>query len=146
MMILRLIIVGALLATIAAVCLHNTQLLPLVILGQKTISLPLWAWLLGALSLGALTNIFFTGLLQWTAYWTRRSERKAVGGGANPAWGRDRAGDEPPIGNRTSGPRPGPSAQPSAQPSAYQPPKPPKEVVDADFRVIQPPSRKLEDE
>jgi hypothetical protein len=140
MAILRLIIVGAILATIAAVCIHNTQLLSLVVLGQKTISLPLWAWLLGALGLGALTNIFFSGLLQWTAFWTRRSERQSSKfdpGTASPGWGRDvdRTVPEP-----DHGPRPG------KQSSAYQPPKPPKEVVDADFRVIQPPSRKLEED
>jgi hypothetical protein len=140
MALFRLFVWLLLLAGLSAVAVQNTALESLVILGQKTISLPLWAWLLGAMGLGAMTSIFLGGLIQWTAFWSRRHERKVMrsvapaGPDASRGWGSSNAD------------RPTATAKSGAQNSAYQPPAPPKEVVDADFRVIRPPSRNLEDE
>jgi uncharacterized integral membrane protein len=148
MALFRLVVWLLLLAGLAALAVQNTVLVSLVILGQQTISLPLWTWLVGALGLGALTNIFLSGLIHWTAFWTRRHERKVMRsvGASGPAdsrgwgssFGRNSEPTVPPT--DTAAPKPG------SQRSAYQPPAPPKEVVDADFRVIRPPSRSLEDE
>ncbi|MBE9029439.1 hypothetical protein IQ266_06635 [filamentous cyanobacterium LEGE 11480] len=147
MALLRLIVLLLLIAVFAALAVQNTVLYPLVILGQKTISLPLWSWLLGALVLGGLTSIFLSGLIQWTAFWSRRHERKvmrSVPAGAPRAkgwgFGRKSSPDQVETSPNAASPRP------AAQNAAYQPPPPPKEVVDADFRVIRPPSRSLEDE
>lgn len=152
MALIRLILLFALLGGFGAFAVQNTTLLPLVILGQRTISLPLWAWLAGALGLGVFTSIFLNGLIQWTAFWSRRHERKVMRSvpsnsrntPSNQGWGN-------PFG-RKSAPAATPSSDDVASPrpaggrSADQPPAPPKEVVDADFRVIRPPFRNLEDE
>jgi uncharacterized integral membrane protein len=147
MALFRLILWFLLLAGLAAIAVQNTTLVSLVILGQKTISLPLWSWLLGALGLGALTSIFLSGLIQWTAFWSRRQERQVMRsiGSSGPA---DSRGWSSSFGRNADTTAPNPPASPKAgsQRSAYQPPAPPKEVVDADFRVIRPPSRNLEDE
>jgi uncharacterized integral membrane protein len=143
MAIFRLILSMLILGVLAAIAVQNVELVSLVILGQKTISLPLWSWLLGALGLGAITSVFLSGLIQWTAFWSRRSERKVMRSvsstsGSTPAsgWGNGLGGNNAPA----------PAGSPKSGRSAYQPPAPPKEVVDADFRVIRPPSRNLEDE
>ncbi len=152
MALFRLILIFALLGGFTALAVQNTMLLPLVILGRSTISLPLWAWLAGALVLGGLTSVFLSGVIQWTAFWSRRYERKVIrsiptsSGAESRRWrnpfSRRSDTDAPP-----QHPHPGPTQPRSAgQHSAYQPPVPPKEVVDADFRVIRPPSRSLEDE
>jgi uncharacterized integral membrane protein len=144
MAVFRLILWLLILAGLAAIAVQNVELVSLVILGQKTISLPLWSWLLGALGLGAITSVFLSGLIQWTAFWSRRTERKVMRsvGSSGPAdsrgWGSSFGGNSPSA-------TPAPAAPKSGR-SAYQPPAPPKEVVDADFRVIRPPSRSLEDE
>ncbi len=142
MAVFRLILSMLILGGLAAIAVQNTELVSLVILGQKTISLPLWSWLLGALGLGAITSVFLSGLIQWTAFWSRRSERKVMrsvgssGPAATRGWGSSFGGNDAPAA----------PAAPKSGRSAYQPPAPPKEVVDADFRVIRPPSRNLEDE
>jgi uncharacterized integral membrane protein len=148
MALFRLILWLLLLAGLAAIAVQNTTLVSLVILGQNTISLPLWSWLLGALGLGAMTSIFLGGLIQWTAFWSRRQERQVIRsvGSSGPA---DSRGWGSRFGRNadTAAPKaPTAAPQPGSQRSAYQPPAPPKEVVDADFRVIRPPSRNLEDE
>jgi uncharacterized integral membrane protein len=146
MALFRLILWLLLLAGLAAIAVQNTTLVSLVILGQKTISLPLWSWLLGALGLGALTSIFLGGLIQWTAFWSRRQERQVIRsvGASEPT---DSRGWGSRFGRNTDTVAPqAPAPQPGSQRSAYQPPAPPKAVVDADFRVIRPPSRNLEDE
>jgi uncharacterized integral membrane protein len=145
MAVFRLILWMLILGFLAAIAVQNVELVSLVILGQKTISLPLWSWLLGALGLGAMTSVFLSGLIQWTAFWSRRTERKVMRsvGASGPAdsrgWGSSFGG------NNDAPPTPAAGAPKSGR-SAYQPPAPPKEVVDADFRVIRPPSRSLEDE
>jgi uncharacterized integral membrane protein len=144
MAVFRLILSMLILGVLAAIAVQNVELVSLVILGQKTISLPLWSWLLGALGLGALTSVFLSGLIQWTAFWSRRHERKVMrsvgssGPAATRGWGSS-------FGGNSDAPA-APAAAPKSGRSAYQPPAPPKEVVDADFRVIRPPSRNLEDE
>ncbi len=150
MALFRLILWMLILGFLAAIAVQNPNLVALTVLGQPTISLPLWSWLLSALSLGALTSIFLTGLIQWTAFWSRRHERKVMrsvgSSGSGPAdsrsWGSTFGRNPAPT------PSPTDTAMPKSgsQRSAYQPPAPPKEVVDADFRVIRPPSRNLEDE
>lgn len=146
MALFRLVLWMLILGVLAAIAVQNTNLVALTILGQKTISLPLWSWLLGALGLGAMTSIFLSGLIQWTAFWSRRHERKVMRsvGSSGPAdsrgWGSSFGRNPEPAPTDTAAPKPG------SQRSAYQPPAPPKEVVDADFRVIRPPSRSLEDE
>jgi uncharacterized integral membrane protein len=148
----RLILLVVLLGSFTALAVQNTALLPLVILGQRTISLPLWAWLAGALLLGGLTSVFLSGVIQWTAFWSRRDERKMMRTIPTSSHAPARRWRNP--WNRQSQPTPDPThthaaAQPrsaASQRSAYQPPAPPQEVVDADFRVIRPPSRSLEDE
>jgi uncharacterized integral membrane protein len=147
MALFRLILWMLILGVLAAIAVQNTNLVALTILGQKTISLPLWSWLLGALGLGAMTSIFLSGLIQWTAFWSRRHERQVMRsiGASGPAdsrgWGSSFGRNPEPT-----APNPAAAPKPGSQRSAYQPPAPPKEVVDADFRVIRPPSRNLEDE
>jgi uncharacterized integral membrane protein len=148
MALFRLVLWMLILGVLAAIAVQNTNLVALTILGQPTISLPLWSWLLGALGLGAMTSIFLSGLIQWTAFWSRRHERKVMRsvGSSGPAdsrgWGSSFGRNPEPTPNPTDTASP----KPGSQRSAYQPPAPPKEVVDADFRVIRPPSRSLEDE
>lgn len=152
MALFRLILIFVLLGGFTALAVQNTMLLPLVILGQSTISLPLWAWLAGALLLGGLTSMFLSGVIQWTAFWSRRYERKVIrsiptsSSAKSRRWrnpfSRQAHTDRPP---QPPNPESGPPRSTSPS-STYQPPMPPKEVVDADFRVIRPPSRSLEDE
>jgi hypothetical protein len=148
MLLFRLIVFLLLVGSMAAVAVQNMQLLPLVLLGQKTISLPLSAWLLIAMGIGALTSSFLTGVIEWTAFWSRRRERKSFQNSQTPVmpnrkwnpFGGSAVEEEesytPPINN----------PQPPTRDSGYRSPKPPREVVDADFRVIKPPTRNLEDE
>jgi hypothetical protein len=147
---LFLLVVGG----IAAIAVQNMGLIHLVILGQKTISLPIAFWLIGALALGGMTSIFLTGLIEWTSFWSRRQERRyyrdnapkasAQPGATKPRWNpfarsSSRQSDDDDIWDE-------PQPRPAAKESGFRPPPPPKEVVDADFRVIRPPSRNLEDE
>jgi uncharacterized integral membrane protein len=155
MALFRFLLFLLILAGLAAIAVQNLTLIHLVILGQKTISLPLSFWLLGAIALGGMTSIFLTGLIEWTSFWSRRQERRyyqdnqqrptsAKTPPTKPRWNpfaRDRRDDEADA-DVWDGPLP----RPAAQPSAFRPPNPPKEVVDADFRVIRPPSRNLDDE
>jgi hypothetical protein len=148
---LFLLVVGG----ISAIAVQNMGLIHLVILGQKTISLPISFWLIGALALGGMTSIFLTGLIEWTSFWSRRQERRyyrdtapkrtpaAPPSAAKPRWNpfaRQPSTDTDDDIWDDSQPRP------SAQPSGFRPPAPPREVVDADFRVIRPPNRNLDDE
>ena len=152
MALLRIILLFAIFGVFAALAVQNTALIPLVIVGQKTISLPLSVWLAGALVLGIFTSMFLTGITQWTAFWTRRDERKVMRSVPGNRAARSGKGWGNPFG-RKSHPEDeadydaaSPQPRPASGRSAYQPPVPPKEVVDADFRVIRPPSRNLEDE
>jgi hypothetical protein len=153
MVLFRFILLLAISGGLVAIAAQNTDLITLTVLGQKTIALPLWAWLAGAIGLGGMTSIFLTGLIEWTAFWSRRTERKSVQSAAptaakpsKPRWNpfgggsEDDAWDEAPAGQ---GPQ---AAANTGQRSGYRSPAPPKEVVDADFRVIRPPSRQLDDE
>ena len=157
MALLRFLIFGLVLGGLSAIAAQNMTLIQLVILGQNTISLPIAFWLLGAMALGGLTSLLLIGLIEWAAYWSRRQvhrsyrEATPVKSPVRPAvkpkrwnpFGRsdDRSGEDDDFAeNRVNQP------QPAAQPSAFRPPAPPKEVVDADFRVIRPPSRRLEDD
>jgi hypothetical protein len=153
MALLRFLIFGLVLGGLSAIAAQNMTLMRLVVLGQNTISLPIAFWLLGAMALGGLTSLLLAGLIEWAAFWSRRQvhrsyrEATPVRSSAKPAtppkrwnpFGRSGEDDEP-AENRVDQP------QPAARSSAFRPPAPPKEVVDADFRVIRPPSRRLEDD
>jgi hypothetical protein len=155
MALLRFLIFGLVLGGLSAVATQNMTLIRLVILGQNTLPLPIAFWLLGAMALGGMTSLLLIGLIEWAAYWSRRQvhrsyrEATPVRSAAPPTvspkrwnpFGRSTEDDDP-AENRVDQPQP----QPAARPSAFRPPAPPKEVVDADFRVIRPPSRRLEDD
>jgi uncharacterized integral membrane protein len=147
-LLLFLLIVGG----IAAIAVQNLGLIHLVVLGQKTISLPLAVWLLGAMVLGSLTSIFLTGLIEWASFWSRRQERRSYRDNPppvqkpkvrwNPFARSTEAEEDDPLDDSTWSNQP----RPSTQTNAFRPPAPPREVKDADFRVIRPPSRSLDDE
>ncbi len=167
MALFRFLLILLIFGSLAAIAVQNLTLVRLVILGQNTISLPLAVWLVGALGLGGLTSVLLTGLIEWTSFWSRRQERRYYSSAARDAAGRDGAGrdsvgraPEPPPKSRwnpfgrqapadddddAGWDRPA-QPKPATEPSGFRPPAPPKEVVDADFRVIRPPSRRLDDE
>lgn len=154
-MVLRLLFLGGLVALLVALTVQNMTPMTLVLLGAPTRSLPLSFWLLVALMLGSMTSIGLAVLLQTAGLLGRREERrssqsprprkgfpglklpkfslpKAAGrSGRGENW-EDDSWDEPEV------------DQPRPAPERSDPRR--EKVVDAEFRVITPPSRKLEDE
>lgn len=155
---------------------NSTVPMSIVFLGIRSPTMPLSLWILGAIALGVATtaaiNILF-GLARFTA---RRSERKTVRQSTKPAgvytygqqspqssrstsedaddWfseGSDDWVDEPrdkprqdfesPRQEPASGSRSG-----STYSYTYRKPATPPDVVDADYTVIKPPTRKLDED
>lgn len=174
MALLRFIFILAVAGFLVIFTLSNSTVpMAIVFLGVQSPSLPLSLWILGAIALGIATtaaiNILF-GLARFTA---RRSERKTVRQSTKPAgvytygqqspqssanddaddWfsdGGDDWTDEP----RSQPKRDFESRQEPASGSrsgstysyTYRKPATPPEVVDADYTVIKPPTRKLDED
>jgi uncharacterized integral membrane protein len=155
-MVLRLLFLGGLVALLVAVTVQNMTPITLVVLGSPARSLPLSFWLLVALVLGSMTSIGLAVLLQTAGLLGRHEERrskqppnpKGKFGFKLPKFsmpstsGRSSRSedwdDEPWDAQEVDQPRPA---------SGRQVRDPRREnVVDAEFRVITPPNRKLEDE
>ena len=142
----------------------------LVFLGIRSPLLPLPIWILGAIALGVATTLVMTALFGLARFTARRSERKTVRQAAAPNryaqtqptaktedaddWFTDDGGDwtdEPKDRPKrdfevkqepTSGTRSG-----STYSYSYREPSEPRpDIVDADYRVIRPPVRKLEED
>ena len=133
---LRLLLLALLLLPALLFLWQNlTPLVPVVFLGTPLPELPLSLWILGAFGLGIGISVG-VGLL---LHWARRSKpttRNLAGETAEPwddgHW-QDRATKQDSADEDWTG-RP------------LNPPQPPKKVVDAEFRVITPPMRNLDDE
>jgi uncharacterized integral membrane protein len=159
-MLLRLIGLGTLVLLLAAVTVQNMTPITLVVLGAPSRSLPLSFWLIAALILGSMTSIGLAVLLQTAGLLGRRDAKRSMqaavpggkkprrfltlsmpkfsmpsrsGGSTHESWDDDEAWDG------VDQPQPDPSR------SAYRDPRRDK-VVDAEFRVIKPPTRNLDDE
>ncbi len=156
-MLLRLIGLGTLVLLLAAVTVQNMTPITLVVLGAPSRSLPLSFWLLAALILGSMTSIGLAVLLQTAGLLGRRDAKRSMqnqgaknprrfpkfampkfsmpprsGRSATEEWDDDQAWDV------VDQPQPDPSR------SAYRDPRRDK-VVDAEFRVIKPPTRSLDE-
>jgi uncharacterized integral membrane protein len=155
-MVLRLAFLGGLVALLAALTVQNMTPITLVVLGAPARSLPLSFWLLVALLLGSMTSIGLAVLLQTAGLLGRHEERRSnrppnqkrkfgfklpkfsmPSTSGRPSRSED-WDDEPWDSQEVDQPRPAPQRQ------ASDPRR--DKVVDAEFRVITPPSRKLEDE
>jgi uncharacterized integral membrane protein len=154
-MVLRLAFLGGLVALLVALTVQNMAPITLVLLGAPARSLPLSFWLLVALLLGSMTSIGLAVLLQTAGLLGRHEERRSNrppqptkrpfgfklpkfsmpsrSGSQGEDWD-----DEPWDSQAVDQPRPAPQRQ-------VRDPRRDK-VVDAEFRVITPPSRSLEDE
>lgn len=172
MSLLRLVFLIAIVGFLVIFTLSNWGVsMPLVFLGVPSPAFPLPLWILGAIALGVATTLVITALFGLARFTARRSERKSVRQATQPSssytprstapveedasdWfddGGDDWGEEPRRRQRDfevpqepkSGARSG-----STYSYSYREPAPPKtpDVVDADFRVIVPPSRKLDDD
>ena len=112
-----------------------TPWIAVVFLGTQLVELPLSLWILGAFGLGIGISVGFGLLLHWARH-VKSGTRNLVGETAEPwddtNW-RDRATKQNSTDEDWTG-RP------------LNPPQPPKKVVDAEFRVITPPMRNLDDE
>jgi uncharacterized integral membrane protein len=155
-MVLRLLFLGGLVALLVALTVQNMTPIALVVLGSPARSLPLSFWLLVALVLGSMTSIGLAVLLQTAGLLGRHEERRSTRppnqkrkfGFKLPKFsmpstsGRSSRSqdwdDEAWDSQEVDQPRPAPGRQ------ARDPRR--EKVVDAEFRVITPPSRKLEDE
>jgi uncharacterized integral membrane protein len=155
-MVLRLAFLGGLVALLVALTVQNMTPITLVVLGAPARSLPLSFWLLVALLLGSMTSIGLAVLLQTAGLLGRHEERRSTrppnqkrtfgfklpkfsmpstSGRSRPSEDWD---DQPWDSQEVDQPRPAPGRQ------ARDPRR--ENVVDAEFRVITPPNRKLEDE
>ncbi|NJM47124.1 MAG: hypothetical protein HC860_13970 [Alkalinema sp. RU_4_3] len=155
-MVLRLAFLGGLVALLVALTVQNMTPITLVVLGSPARSLPLSFWLLVALLLGSMTSIGLAVLLQTAGLLGRHEERRSKRspnqkrrfGFKWPKFsmpstsGRSNRGaewdDEPWDSQEVDQPRPAPQRE-------VRDPRREK-VVDAEFRVITPPSRKLEED
>ena len=133
---LRLLLLALLLLPALLFLWQNlTPWVAVVLLGTRLPEWPLSLWILGAFGLGIAISMGFGLLL----HWARRSKpgtRNLTAEAAEPwddeHW-RDRATKQDSTDEDWAG-RP------------LNPPQPPKKVVDAEFRVITPPMRNLDDE
>jgi uncharacterized integral membrane protein len=155
-MVLRLLFLGGLVALLVALTVQNMTPTTLVVLGTPARSLPLSFWLLVALILGSMTSIGLAVLLQTAGLLGRHEERRSK----RPPNQKRRFGFKlPKFSMPSSSGRSGPSEDWDDQPwdaQAVDQPRPAagrqardprrENVVDAEFRVITPPSRTLEDE
>ncbi len=130
-----LLLVVLLLPALLFLWQNLTPLVAVVFVGTRLPELPLSLWILGAFGLGIVISTGFGLLL----HWARRSKpgmRNLTAEAAEP-WAdehwRDRATKQDSTDENWAG-RP------------LNPPQPPKKVVDAEFRVITPPMRNLDDE
>lgn len=82
---LRILVLLLVVGGLTLFLLSNPTPIPLVILGIRTVSVPLSVWVLGAIGAGALTTLFFAGILQVSnLFTTPRSRPKANRGGDRP--------------------------------------------------------------
>jgi uncharacterized integral membrane protein len=154
---------------------NKATVLPLILFGAPTPALPLGAWVLGALGLGSLTTVALTMLLRTSNLLDRRRIRRqasraqaktgsatgsATGSTAqapakSPFWKIPQRNSAKNNADRSEGADDwfadrrdnwqGP-AEPNRQSGRTYNVRPEAEnVVDADFRVIRPPSRNLDD-
>ncbi|MBE9010073.1 hypothetical protein IQ250_07625 [Pseudanabaenaceae cyanobacterium LEGE 13415] len=175
MSLLRFVLLSAIVGFLVIFALSNWSVtMPLVFLGVPSPALPLPIWILVAIALGAVTTLVITSLFGLTRFTARRSERKTVRqstttnsyayaetpretrsssndddwfSGGDDDWGsepkdqpkRDFEARQTP----TSGTRSG-----STYSYTYRDSPEPKQpdVVDADYRVIRPPVRKMDED
>lgn len=112
-----------------------TPSIALIFLGTKLPELPLSVWILGAFSIGVLISVLFSILFYWASR-PGKPSRKMSGETTEP-WDDTNWGDRSAKVNASNE---GWTDRPTNQP------KPPKKVVDAEFRVITPPMRNLDEE
>lgn len=148
--------------------------MPLVFLGVPSPALPLPVWILGAIALGAATTFVITALFGLARLTARRSERKTVRQATptnsyayaeTPRETRSSSNDDDWFGGDdddwTSEPKDKPKRDFEARQAptsetrsgstysyTYREAPEPKQpdVVDADYRVIRPPVRKLDED
>lgn len=172
MPLLRLILVVGLAAGTLILARSNWQSMPVVFLGLRSLALPLTVWLLAAALAGVVTTLVIRGLLQLTGLAAQRTERQRF---RSQPGSRSSAYQPPPSSSpRTWQPPPAASTRPPASDdwerdaddwfddeptdsrrgSSANSPRPEarsadyrsERAVDADYRVIVPPQRNLEDE
>jgi uncharacterized integral membrane protein len=134
---LRLLVLALLLLVAGVFLWQNlTPMVAIVFLGTKLLELPLALWILMAFGIGVVISVVFSVLL----HWARRSgspKRKANGEPMDP-WD-DENWEKRDRSAKSSGREDG-FDRPLVQP------QPPKKVVDAEFRVITPPMRNLDED
>ena len=133
---LRLLLIALLLLPALLFLWQNlTPLVAVVLIGTKLPELPLSLWILGGFGLGVVISTIFGLLL----HWARRSNLGTPNRAAETAepW------DDGHWQNRDTKQD---STDEDWAGRPLNPPQPPKKVVDAEFRVITPPMRNLDDE
>jgi uncharacterized integral membrane protein len=173
MSLLRFVLLSAIAGFLVIFAISNWGVsMPLVFLGVPSPALPLPVWILGAIALGAATTFVITALFGLARMTARRSERKTVRQATpttnsyayaeTPRETRSSSNDDDWFGGDddwTSEPKAKRDFEVKQAPtsetrsgSTYSytyreapEPKPP-DVVDADYRVIRPPVRKLDED
>ncbi|HTL87851.1 MAG TPA: hypothetical protein VL134_00520 [Leptolyngbya sp.] len=175
MSLLRFVLLIAIVGFLAIFAISNWGVpMSLVFLGMPSIALPLPLWILGAIALGVATTLVITALFGLARVTARRSERQTVRSEPTAGYtyvqpprepatkpptdaddwlneGDDDWIDQPQRPRRdfevkqqpTTGTRSG-----STYSYTYREPSVPKppDVVDADYRVIRPPARNLDED
>lgn len=155
---------------------NSTVPMSIVFLGVRSPTLPLSLWILGGIALGIATTAAINVLFGLTRFTARRSERKTVRHSTQPTgvypysqqpgqpsrstasedaddWFSDGGDDwtdeprNPPRRDFESRQDPASGSQSGSTYSyTYRKPAAPPEVVDADYTVIKPPTRKLDED
>jgi uncharacterized integral membrane protein len=174
MALLRFVVILAVAGFLVIFTLSNSTVpMSIVFLGVRSPTMPLSLWILGAIAFGIATTVVINILFGLARFTARRSERKTTRKTTQPAgvytyaqqaprasssdeaddWfseGKDDWIDEPRDRPRqefekrqepTSESRSG-----SSYSYTYRKPVDPPEVVDADYKVIKPPTRNLDEE
>ncbi len=175
MSLLRFVLLSAIVGFLVIFTLSNWGVkMSLVFLGMRSPLFPLPVWILGAIALGVATTLAITAMFGLARFTARRSERKSVrtestnryayaqtprepvtkSGDADDWFGDegDDWTDEPKDRSRREFEAKQEPTSETRSGSTYsysyrEPPEPRKpDVVDADYRVIRPPSRKLDED
>lgn len=173
MALLRFVFILAVAGILVIFTLSNSTVpMSIVFLGVRSPTMPLSLWILGAIALGIATTIIINFLFGLTRFAARRSERKTVRQSTKPAGvytygqqsppsksedGDDWFSDGSDDWGETPRNRPRQEFEKRQEPTTetrsgssysytYREPTTPPDVVDADYKVIKPPTRNLDEE
>ena len=173
MSLVRFVLLSAIVGLLVVFTVSNWGApMSMVFLGMRSPVFPLPIWILGAIALGIATTLVITALFGLARFTARRSERKSVRPDPAVGYAQTPRGSKPPSDNADDWfnddgddwgdepkDRPRRDFEVQQQPTTgtrsgstysyiYREPGEPKkpDVVDAEYRVIRPPARKLDED